>query len=148
MTQKTAVPILATLAFLATLQALCKRLGIRTQRPWRKVEDCNLRKDDTQCHLHCCIVFEICANSPQLILGQVKVQATHTRTFTANGNSRPQKSGVNKGFSASDRFFSGGWQISKSHSKSVTNIRFWRYVPRFSGVKERKIIDYLKGRQQ
>jgi hypothetical protein len=35
---------------------------------------------------------------------QVKVQVTHTRTFTADGNSRPQKSGLNKGFSAPDQF--------------------------------------------
>ena len=74
-------------------------------------------------HSVTCIVAllsEKCRICPKLILKQVKVQATHTRTFTANGNSRPQKSGVNKGFSASDRFFSDGWLISKSHSKSVT----------------------------
>ena len=58
-------------------------------------------------HSVTCIVAlfsRIYANFPKLILGQVKVQVSHTRTFTADGNSRPQKSGVNKGFSASDRF--------------------------------------------
>ena len=43
-----------------------------------------------------CIVAlfsRIYANFPKLILGQVKVQATHTRTFTADGNSRPQEVG-------------------------------------------------------